>query len=107
VGAARPGSAMLRVQMVREGQKEGIVEIHEGGLTLLPLAAGKAADLFVQPLQNTNIGLGAGRGGWIRRVVGGAFGILFDTRGRPIQMPTSFNRRQELLQAWEQTLTGG
>jgi hypothetical protein len=107
VGAARPGSAMLRVQMVRDGQKEGIVEIHEGGLTLLPLAAGKAADLFVQPLQNTNIGLGAGRGGWIRRVVGGAFGILFDTRGRPIQMPTSFNRRQELLQAWEQTLTGG
>lgn len=106
VGAARPGSAMLRVQMVREGQKENIIEISEGSLTLLPLAPGKAADLFVQPLQNTNIGLGAGRGGWIRRVVGGAFGILFDTRGRPIQTPTSLNRRLELLQTWEQALTG-
>jgi hypothetical protein len=39
-------------------------------------------------------------------VVGGAFGILFDTRGRPIQTPTSLNRRLELLQTWEQALTG-
>ncbi|UYN88733.1 MAG: glutamate mutase L [Anaerolineales bacterium] len=107
VGSARTGSTVLRVQMVREGQKEEVVEIPEGGITMLPLAPGKAADLFVQPLQNMNIGLGAGRGGWIRRVVGGAFGLIFDTRGRPIQMPTGFNKRQELLQTWERTLTGG
>jgi hypothetical protein len=54
-----------------------------------------------------NIGLGAGRGGWVRRVVGGAFGILFDTRGRPVQVPTSFNRRRETLLEWEHALTGG
>jgi hypothetical protein len=107
VGAVRKGSAMLRVQMVREGQKEGVIEIKEGGLTLLPLAMGKAADLYIQPLQNVNIGLGAGRGGWVRRVVGGAFGILFDTRGRPVQVPTSFNRRRETLLEWEHALTGG
>ncbi|MCL4257049.1 MAG: glutamate mutase L, partial [Anaerolineales bacterium] len=107
VGSPRPGSTVLRVQLVRDGQKEEVVEIPEGGITVLPLALGKAADLFVQPLQNMNIGLGAGRGGWIRRMVGGAFGLIFDTRGRPIQMPTSFNKRQELLQTWEDALTGG
>ena len=107
VGPARAGTPVLRVQLVRDGQKEEVVEIPDGGLTVLPLPPGKAADLFVQPLQNANIGLGAGRGGWIRRVVGGVFGLIFDTRGRPIQMPTSFNRRQELLQSWGQTLTGG
>ncbi|UYN92620.1 MAG: glutamate mutase L [Anaerolineales bacterium] len=107
VGTPRPGSTVLRVQLVRDGQKEDVVEIPEGGLTVLPLAPGKAADLFVQPLQNMNIGLGAGRGGWIRRVVGGAFGLIFDTRGRPIQMPTWFNKRQELLQTWERTLAEG
>lgn len=107
VGAARSGSTVLRVQLEREGTKEDVVEIPEGDITVLPLAAGKVADLFVQPLQNMNIGLGPGRGGWIRRVVGGTFGLIFDTRGRPIQMPTSFNKRQELLQGWERTLRGG
>lgn len=106
VGSPRSGSAVLRVQMVRDGQKENVVEIKEGGLSVIPLPLGKAADLYIQPLQNMNIGLGAGRGGWVRRVVGGAFGIIFDTRGRPVQVPTSFNRRQETLKAWEDALVG-
>ncbi len=107
VGNPRPGSTVLRVQVERDGRKEDVVEIAEGELSVLPLPSGKVADLFVQPLQNMNIGLGPGRGGWIRRVVGGSFGLIFDTRGRPIQMPTSFNKRQELLQTWERTLRGG
>jgi uncharacterized protein (TIGR01319 family) len=105
-GSARKNSAVLRVQMVRDGQKENVVEIKEGNLQVLSLPAGKAADLYIQPLQNMNIGLGAGRGGWVRRVVGGAFGIIFDTRGRPVQVPTSFNRRQETLAMWRQALVG-
>jgi hypothetical protein len=106
VGNVRKGSAVLRMQMVRDGQKESVIEIKEGGLTVVPLGAGKAADLYIQPLQNVNIGLGAGRGGWVRRVVGGAFGIVFDTRGRPVQVPTSFNRREETLRFWEESLVG-
>lgn len=106
VGSPRSGSAVLRVQMVRDGQKENVVEIKEGGLSVMRLPMGKAADLYIQPLQNMNIGLGAGRGGWVRRVVGGAFGIIFDTRGRPVQVPTSFNRRQESLKLWEDALLG-
>jgi hypothetical protein len=105
-GAARSGSPVLRIQMLRDGQKEPVVEIKEGGLHVLPLPAGKAADLYVQPLQNVNIGLGPGRGGWIRRVVGGVFGLVIDTRGRPVQVPTSFNRRLEALQAWQNALSG-
>jgi uncharacterized protein (TIGR01319 family) len=105
-GSPRKNSAVLRVQMVRDGQKENVVEIKEGNLQVLSLPVGKAADLYIQPLQNMNIGLGAGRGGWVRRVVGGAFGIIFDTRGRPVQVPTSFNRRQETLAMWHQALVG-
>lgn len=99
VGNLKPGSPVLRIQMLRDGQKEGVVEIKEGEISVIPLGMGKVADLYIQPLQNANIGLGAGRGGWVRRVVGGAFGIVIDTRGRPIQVPTSFNRRQESLLA--------
>ncbi len=106
VGPARPGSAVLRIQMLVDGQKQGIIEIPEGGLHTIPLAMGKVADLYIQPLQNVNIGLGPGRGGWVRRVVGGAFGLVIDTRGRPVQVPTSLNRRQETLLAWETALSG-
>lgn len=105
VGPAR-GGVILRIQVVREGQKEPVVDVHEGGIQMIPLPTGKAVDLYVQPLQNMNIGLGPGRGGWVRRVVGGAFGLVIDGRGRPVQVPTSLNRRQEALQSWQQALTG-
>lgn len=106
VGSPRGGGPLLRIQMVRDGQKEPVVEIKEGGIHVLPLPMGKAADVYVQPLQNVNIGLGPGRGGWVRRVVGGAFGLVIDARGRPVQVPTSLNRRQEALQSWQDALSG-
>lgn len=101
------GNPLLRIQIVREGEREDVVEIREGGLTTIPLPMGRVADVYVQPLQNVNIGLGAGRGGWVRRVVGGVFGLVIDARGRPIQIPTSLNRRQEALRSWQDALTGG
>lgn len=106
VGFARDGSTILRIQLVRDGQKEGIIEVKKGSLHMIPLPMGKIADLYIQPLQNVNIGLGPGRGGWVRRVVGGAFGIVIDGRGRPVQVPTSFSQRQEALLAWENALLG-
>lgn len=104
VGPAR-GGVILRLQIVREGQKEAVIDVHAGGIHVIPLTPGKAVDLYVHPLQNMNIGLGPGRGGWVRRVVGGAFGLVIDGRGRPVQVPTSLNRRQEALRTWQQALT--
>jgi hypothetical protein len=97
---------ILRIQMVRDGQNDNVVEIRAGGITSIPLPLGRIADVYVQPLQSVNIGLGPGRGGWVRRVVGGVFGLIIDARGRPIQVPTSLNRRQEALQTWADSLTG-
>ncbi|MCW5875521.1 MAG: glutamate mutase L [Anaerolineales bacterium] len=103
VGRAR-GGPLLRIQMVRNGQKEPVVDVHEGGLRTIALPQGQVADLYVQPLQNVNIGLGPGRGGWVRRVVGGVFGLIIDARGRPVQVPAGFNQRREALLAWQEAL---
>jgi hypothetical protein len=100
------GSHVLRMQMVREGEKENVVEVRGGRITSVPLPMGQVADVFVQPLQGINIGLGAGRGGWVRRVVGGMFGLIIDARGRPVQVPTSLKLRQESLKNWQDALTG-
>ncbi|MEX1246991.1 MAG: glutamate mutase L [Anaerolineales bacterium] len=103
VGKAR-GGTLLRIQMTSEGQKQPVVDVQGGGLQVIPLPLGKAVDLYVQPLQNVNIGLGPGRGGWVRRVVGGAFGLIIDARGRPVQVPVPFNNRLETLKAWQEAL---
>jgi hypothetical protein len=103
-GAGRPGNAILRVQIQKGDRKEDVIEIKAGELTAIPIGNGGVADIFVQPLQNANIGLGAGRGGWIRRVVGGLFGLVLDGRGRPIQIPTSFEKRRETLAKWQNAL---
>jgi len=105
VGKAR-GGLLMRIQLVRDGQKEPVIDVKEGGLQVIPLPAGKAADLYVQPMQSVNIGLGPGRGGWVRRVVGGTYGLIIDARGRPIQVPGAFNRRQEALLSWQTALSG-
>lgn len=105
VGPARPGSTIMRLQMVRDGEKEPVVDIVEGGLYMLTLPQGAVADLYVQPLPSIDIGLGPGRGGWVRRVVGGVFGLIIDARQRPIQVPNAPEQRKEALKAWEQALS--
>jgi hypothetical protein len=106
VGARSKGAPILRIQIMLDGQKQEVVEVREGGLQVVSLPQGKAVDLYVHPLQNVNVGLGPGRGGWVRRVVGGAFGLIIDARGRPVQVPTSYNRRQESLLTWQNALSG-
>ncbi|MGH2582104.1 MAG: glutamate mutase L [Anaerolineales bacterium] len=104
-GSAREGNPVLRIQIQKEWQTAEVVEVKAGDLQTIPIANGEVVDVFVQPLQNTNIGLGNGRGGWIRRVVGGLFGLIVDGRGRPIQLPTSIERRQKKILAWNNALT--
>lgn len=105
VGPARSGSTIMRMQMVRNGDKGPVLDIKQGGLYTIALPQGEVADLYVQPLLSIDIGLGPGRGGWVRRVVGGTFGLIIDARGRPIQVPYQPERRQAALEAWQQTLT--
>jgi hypothetical protein len=41
------------------------------------------------------------------QVTGGALGIVFDGRGRPLDMPSDPVRRRELIKKWNWTLGGG
>lgn len=104
VGQARKGSPTLRLQMVHGGEKGSVVEVKAGDLVSLPLPMGKVVDVYLHPLQNADIGLGPGHSGWVRRVVGGVFGLVVDARSRPIQVPAAPTLRIETLQAWEQAL---
>jgi len=104
VSKVKKKGTILRLQMIREGEKQPIVEVEAGAFISIPLPMGKAADIFIQPLQNVDIGLGRGNGGWVRRVVGGRFGLIIDARGRAIEMPADPQARIEQLREWQQVL---
>jgi hypothetical protein len=107
VGPMRKGFPVLRLQLVRAGNKGQVIDVMAGDLLTIPLSMGRAADVYLEPMHNADIGLGPGRGGWVRRVVGGVFGLIVDARGRPVQLPKTQVQRVETLQAWEQALIAG
>ncbi len=105
-GKARWGSPALRVKMTYESGREIKREIKMGSLEVLPLPRGASAKLQLQPLNRLDIGMGApGRGGSVR-VVGGAFGVIVDARGRPLSFPKDVKSRREVVKQWLWNLGG-
>jgi hypothetical protein len=104
VGNTRPGTPVLRLTATFEDGNETKTEVKNGTLEVLPVPMGQSVDLRLQPLHRFDIGMGgAGRGGRLR-VVGGALGIVIDTRGRPLVLHPDAGRRRELFNKWLWTL---
>lgn len=104
VGVARPRSPVLRVKAKLPDGNEIKQEIKFGRIEVIPLPQGQEAQLHLQPLNRFDIGMGGpGRGGRVQ-VVGGVLGIVIDARGRPIQLPSAPDKRQEAIQRWLWTL---
>ncbi len=98
-GSANYGGLLARARLRYSDGRETGVEIKSGGLEILPLPAGEAATLSIQPRHGINAGFGAGRGGTVT-VTGGEMGLVFDGRGRPLTLPEDGGRRRDLLKKW-------
>ncbi len=99
------GNPVLRVRLNTPDKNEVRIEVKQGSLEMIPLAAGQSAKLTVQPLHRAEAGFGAGRAQTIP-VSGGALGVVIDARGRPLQLSNDAVRRRELLKKWLWTLGG-
>lgn len=106
VVSARYGTAILRAKLTYENGTEAQTELKYGGLETLPLPVGETGKLSIQCLHGADVGFGPGRGGTIP-VSGGALGIVFDGRGRPLELPSDPVRRRELTKKWNWSLGGG
>jgi hypothetical protein len=105
VVTANYGSQILRARMLYEDGTEARADLKFGNIEILPLQAGQAARLNLQPASRADLGFGPGRGGTIP-VSGGALGVVFDGRGRPLNLPEDAGRRRELIKKWNWTLGG-
>ena len=106
VVSAKYGTPILRAKLTYENGTEARMDLKFGSLETLPLANGETGRLTVQCMSGADVGFGPGRGGSIP-VSGGAMGVVFDGRGRPLDLPSDPVRRRELIKKWIWTLGGG
>jgi hypothetical protein len=99
------GSPILRARLEYEDGTDARAEVKFGAIEILPLQTGQAARLTLQPASRVDLGFGPGKGGTIP-VSGGALGVVFDGRGRPLNLPEDAGRRHELIKKWNWTMGG-
>ena len=107
VVSANYGTPVLRATLTYENGAEARVDLKYGSIETLPLSSGETGKLTLQLLRGADIGFGPGR---VPKdgisVTGGALGVVFDGRGRPLNLPADAVRRRELIKKWTWTLGG-
>ena len=107
VVTAKYGATILKAKVVYDTGAEANVDLKYGFLEVLPLGSGESGKLTIQPARGVDIGFGPGRGVKNLQINGGALGVVFDGRGRPLDRPSDPVRRRELIKKWDWTLGGG
>ena len=100
VGVANDGDECLTVQISGGGMSPVDENIPFGELRRYLLPSGDKAMLKLQPSRRFD--LGAGNGNAVEaEVTGGIVGLVIDTRGRPLEIPTDAAQRVAQLTKWQ------
>ena len=101
-GVLAKGGKALSFKVESEGH---IVEdnLEFGSLRMVPLEPGKTAKLVLSPAKDLDVGRGPGHG-LETTAEGGVCGLIFDCRGRPIQIPEDQTARRQKLLEWFRAL---
>lgn len=105
VASARYGASILKARLSYDNGAEAPIDLKMGSIETLPLGNGETGKLTIQTARGVDVGFGPGRGGTIP-ISGGALGVVFDGRGRPLDMPSDPARRRDLIKKWNWTLGG-
>ena len=103
IGVANDGDECLTVQISGGGMSPVDENIPFGELRRYLLPSGEKATLKLQPSRRFD--LGAGNGNAVEaEVTGGIVGLVIDTRGRPLEIPTDTAQRVAQLTKWQTAL---
>jgi len=94
VGRIRGREVVLEWRM---GAESG--ELRAGELKRILLATGEKVYIEITPSRGMDVGAGKGRR-WTGTVEGGAAGVIFDGRGRPLELPGEAAERRRRLGEW-------
>jgi len=103
VGVGNAGETCLSIELHLPGSPPVVEDVPYGELRLYPLGLGEKVSVKLQPSRKFD--LGAGRGTAIEaEVLGGVVGLVIDTRGRPLEIPTDSADRVTQLTKWQAAL---
>jgi len=103
IGVGKEGEACLSIELHIANKPPITEDIPYGELRLYPLALGEKAAVKLQPSRRFD--LGAGRGTAVdMEAMGGVVGMVIDTRGRPLEIPTDSAQRVTQLSKWQGAL---
>ena len=94
------------IKVDTEGHMSQLLRLRPGGLVRLPQTAGRRIHLTIEPARHYDFGAGRGRT-WKGDVQGGRWGLVCDTRGRPLRLPATDLLRISRLRDWEYGLSQG
>ena len=103
IGVAKIGEACLSIELSIAGNPSVTEDVPYGELRLYPLPLGEKATLKLHPSRRFDVG--AGNGQVVEsEVMGGVVGLVIDTRGRPLEIPTDAQQRVAQLTRWQSAL---
>ncbi|MBW6474461.1 MAG: hypothetical protein K0B14_15145, partial [Anaerolineaceae bacterium] len=101
---AKIGTPILKVRLEFKDGTYLEEQIQKGTIVKLPISAGQIVKLFFEPLSNFDLnqfGNNIDKGLIIQ---GGLCGVIFDTRGRPIQLQKNNSERFDQFQKWYRSM---
>ena len=103
IGIGKAGDTCLSIEINYTDRPVITEDIPFGDLHLYPLEIGEKASLKLQPSRRFD--LGAGHGTPIEtEAMGGVVGLVIDTRGRPLEIPSDSSQRVAQLTKWQDAL---
>ena len=103
IGIGKAGDTCLSIEINYTDRPIITEDIPFGDLRLYPLEIGEKASLKLQPSRRFD--LGAGHGTPVEtEAMGGVVGLVIDTRGRPLEIPSDSKQRVAQLTKWQDAL---
>ncbi|MBI3038666.1 glutamate mutase L [bacterium] len=103
VGTMKIGQPALEAQINMPNGQTETVSCSFGEIKVLPLPVGSVAKAVLKP--SGSLDMGSGNGKPVEATLhGGVVGLIFDTRGRPLNLPQDKKQRIQMLQSWNKAL---
>ncbi len=102
-GSGMEGEPCLSISIHIPGHPEIRREFAVGEMVVFPLRENEEVEVVAQPMRKFDLGGGKGKK-VVRSVTGGVVGIIVDTRGRPLTLPSNKEKRSRKLGEWFQNL---
>jgi uncharacterized protein (TIGR01319 family) len=102
VGGSKGGAPLCTIHLQLPGGSREL-SLARGDLVRLPLPAGQSVKASIRPARGVDVGAGPGTPLDVE-LQGGEAGLIFDGRGRPIELPGQPRERVAALERWAEAL---